>query len=222
MSMEPVLRPIGSLARQIVNSPSISGSTRLPSPRNSATTGLECRDSAAESSTGARHTAIAVERRRRATDPAQVDHELVASLPQSVRSAIHELRHEWADPQYGFHSELSGYELAPNASLTASDIAFALGQCDAALARCPAEIMRRELARLRTVTVSRDIGEDLALAMVAYAEALSEYPADVVIAACRRRRKFWPPLAELLDEADGLMMRRRALRSAIAKMESQQ
>lgn len=76
--------------------------------------------------------------------------------------------------------------------------------------------MQRELARLRAVTISRSAeAADLKLAMAAYAEALREYPPDVVAAACRSRWKFWPALAELLDRADELVADRRAMLAAI-------
>lgn len=77
----------------------------------------------------------------------------------------------------------------------------------------------KELTLLRLVTRDqRDLGHDeLKLMMAAYADRCAEYPADIIIAACRNppRWKFWPELGPLLDRADALIRERRQLDKAL-------
>ncbi|HEX5321477.1 MAG TPA: hypothetical protein VFW46_20130 [Stellaceae bacterium] len=75
-----------------------------------------------------------------------------------------------------------------------------------------------ELGRLRSLTVSRDIGQDLALVFAAYVGELREYPADAirdVLRGSARSNKFWPSIAELIDPLDRLVRPRKALRRAL-------
>jgi hypothetical protein len=84
-----------------------------------------------------------------------------------------------------------------------------------------ATVATRELAKLRRMTVSRaSDDDDVGLMAAAYIDELSEYPPDVIEAACtrwRNRERWFPAWAELKAECDRLVRGRRDLRSALRK-----
>lgn len=74
------------------------------------------------------------------------------------------------------------------------------------------EILAKELLRLRVVTASREkSGVDLELMAAAYIDDMRKYPADIAAKVIRKRRQWWPTLAELSDDADKLLATRKLL-----------
>lgn len=213
-------QPIGSLTKQAANSLSPTVSTPTPSPRNSATIGLVSPAARDSRPIGRQHGEIAVVRSPGAEgklpSPAQVDQNLLASLPRSVASALRERIIDRSTPEYGWDCEFVGYYQidAPEA-----DVAEALMQTNATLIPVPGEVVKAELARLKVTTKSRaESGDDLKLTLAAYAEYLAEYPADVVVDALRwwaRNEKWWPAWAELKELLDRRVRRRKALKLAL-------
>lgn len=84
----------------------------------------------------------------------------------------------------------------------------------------------RALSYLRAKTATRAGGlADQHITGKAYAEALAEYPADIIDAACNRwadGSKWWPAWAELKQECDRMAAKRRAeyraLKDALARL----
>jgi hypothetical protein len=112
--------------------------------------------------------------------PHEIEKALVNSLPASVNLMLY--------PQYTSGcEEFIGYRWngADNLPVpTRDDIATALALVEAALKPTPPTVVKRELAWLRAVTVSRKTTpEDWLLRLAAYAEELMRYPASVT--ACR-------------------------------------
>jgi hypothetical protein len=162
--------------------------TGLPMPNESTKTGI------AVSGTGSRSGATATQSLGSAALAK-------TCCPPSVLSASREILGPY--PEY----ERLGYRF--EGQIPERDRAAALALAEEALAPCDSRIVRQELARLRVVTSHRDAGDALALTMAAYGEEFGRYPADVVVDVCRRRWKFWPSLAELLDAADEMVAARR-------------
>ncbi len=82
------------------------------------------------------------------------------------------------------------------------------------------KLILKELARLRMLTVSRDIGADVELLLAAYTAELRDYPADIITEALRawpKTQRFWPSLAELTERLNRLLRPRRALNQALRK-----
>lgn len=151
-------------------------------------------------------------------DPDKVDQALAALLPRSVVSAC---QARWTDTigEHGWDGELARYDLVtlpPRSDLDEAAVAL-----QAAMAPAEPQAIKGELARLRASTLSRSAeAGDLALTFAAYAEALTEYPADVVIDTCRywgRNEKWWPALSELRTRMDRKARRRRLLAQAIER-----
>lgn len=119
--------------------------------------------------------------------------------------------------EFGWDGEIQRYELVTIPP--ASDLETAAAMIEAATRPAAPNVVKSELARLRATTISRNTeASDLALTFAAYADALSEYPADVVIDTCRfwgRNEKWWPALAELRARMDRKYRRRRLLAEAI-------
>ena len=74
------------------------------------------------------------------------------------------------------------------------------------------EILAKELLRLRVVTASREKSNiDLELMAAAYIDDMRKYPADIAAKVIRKRRQWWPTLAELADDADKMLATRKLL-----------
>lgn len=86
---------------------------------------------------------------------------------------------------------------------------------EAALVPAPRDAVVVELASLYAVTRKGDDGMTKSVVDV-YAEDLAEFPLSVVHEACvawRRREVFWPAIAEIRKECEGILApRRRELR----------
>lgn len=100
-----------------------------------------------------------------------------------------------------------------------------VGQCLAKLETlcrpCDAGLAAKKLAELRVLTVHRARDAvDMELMAGAYTQRLTQYPADIVVAACdgwANREEFWPSWAELKAECDKRMRGRIQLRDALRK-----
>ena len=86
---------------------------------------------------------------------------------------------------------------------------------------CPSEVVTAALYALRSRTVARkEDAADLENKALTYATELEKYPPDVVVEGCKnvaRRQKFFPALAEIIEELEGLMQKRRAVLAAIER-----
>lgn len=132
-----------------------------------------------------------------------------------MRSAIAET---WADGDtgHGWDGYVARYEIV--APVSQADHAAALAFVDEALEPAGEDFVLAELARLRAMTVSRDVGQDLALVLAAYADELQRYPADAVREVLRGwGSKWWPAWNELRDQLDRLVRPRQALREAMRR-----
>lgn len=120
--------------------------------------------------------------------------------------------------EFGWDGEIQRYELVTMPP--AGDLEAAAAMIEAATRPAAPNVVKSELARLRATTISRNTeASDLALTFAAYADALSEYPADVVIDTCRfwgRNEKWWPALSELRARMDRKYRRRKLLAAAIS------
>lgn len=132
-------------------------------------------------------------------------------LPQCVRSCLAET---WIDGDVGsgWNGVVGGYELTQ--PLAAEERDAAISAAESMLQPAGEGLIVAELGRLRMVTVSRDVGQDLALMFAAYTDELSRYPADAirdVLRAWPRTQRFWPSIAELVERLERIVRPRRAL-----------
>lgn len=138
-------------------------------------------------------------------------------LRPSLRSAV---AATWADGDTGngWDGHVSRYEITR--PLSDEEHAQALAFVDEALAPANEDFVLAELARLRALTVSRDIGQDLTLVLSAYADELMRYPADAILEVLRawpKSNRFWPGMAELEEHLGSLVAPRKALRDALQR-----
>lgn len=119
----------------------------------------------------------------------------------------------------GWDGRVVNYELTR--PLTEAERLHALGRARAVLLPCSRSRLLAELARLRTLTVSRDPGAaDLELIFAAYADELADYAEDAIVDVLRgwaKTERFWPSLAELTPRLDRLVSPRQALLRAIER-----
>lgn len=213
--MERDSQTIGSLTSKIANSPEISASTPTPSPRDSEITGLPSQALTAANSTGRQLgatgavgpllTALA------GPDAWRSDKALLASLPPQVARSL--------ASQVDEDFDVIGYTLKPGCD--PAEIRAALAIVDAACEPAPVKIVIQELARLNSVTQSRErLDGDLEAHYVGMAEGLSDFPADVIRDGCRsyaKCHKWRPTLAELRDFCWHRYRARQSLREALRR-----
>jgi hypothetical protein len=123
-------------------------------------------------------------------------------LPQCVQSCLAAV----------WDGYVAAYELV--APLPDAERRAAIELAEQMLRPAGEEILITELGRLRAMTVSRDVGQDLAMLFAIYADELRDYPADAirdVLRAWPRAERFWPSAAELRERLDRLVKPRRAL-----------
>jgi hypothetical protein len=151
--------------------------------------------------------------------PAEVDARAMASLPASVKASLSPRWHNEIGDDGQFNSEFCGYEVAPDCPL--ADLESALAIVDATMTPADAPVIATELAVLRALTKSRAEDEAIEkLAATALMSRLQDYPADVIVEACRRwtdGNTFFPSWAELKDSLDWRMRKRRRLKEALDK-----
>jgi hypothetical protein len=107
------------------------------------------------------------------------------------------------------------------AGASRADLEQRLGEVERVCMPCGANFAAKKLAELRALTAhrARD-GIDVDVMATAYTVRLSEYPTDVVNAACdawTNANPFWPTWAELKDECDKRMRGRKQIRDALRK-----
>lgn len=143
------------------------------------------------------------------SDPARL-------LPQCVRSS---LEPRWIDvgtDGYGADIRLAGYAI--RADIPPTEITAATAIAEELLRPASEATVIAELGRLRALTVSRDIHEDIGIVFAVYTDELKRYPGDIVREVLRewpRSHRFWPSMAELVEGIDRLVKPRRALRDAL-------
>ena len=217
------LQSIGNLTSRIVSMQSSTDTTSSGSPNRATSSATDASAMNQPTPTGTQlgepgcAMPSGLRKAMAAGDPAATDRELGASLPPSVSSACQAKWNDRIDSKYGFDSTFVGFVLKPVPP--PEDLAVAAMIIRAACAPASPLLVKSELARLRATTVSRNTDQnDLALTFAAYAEALAEYPADIVTEACRywsRHQKFWPALAELLERAESMYEHRKLLAEAV-------
>lgn len=194
------LLPIGSLIPKIAPLPSNLAFSQMASGPNTETSGLRFPAVGGSSSIGGRHggiTAAGLPSGLRTTlqgaDAWRSDKALLASLPPQIARLLASRVSEDFD--------VIGYDLKPGCA--PAEIRAALAIVEAACEPAPVKIVIQELARLNSVTQSREReGTDLEAHYVGMAEGLSEFPADVIRDGCRsyaKCHKWRPTLAELRD-----------------------
>lgn len=121
------------------------------------------------------------------------DKALLASLPPQVARSL--------ASQVDEDFDVIGYTLKPGCD--PAEIRAALAIVEAACEPALVKIVIQELARLNSVTQSRERQDgDLEAHYVGMAEGLSDFPADVIRDGCRsyaKCHKWRPTLAELRD-----------------------
>ncbi len=230
-------QPIGNLISSIVSTqrpadgiPDVSASKprhsaiTTPSTKVFSRTGIALGEHGSGALTNLQQRAMAVVARAPTGD---LHRNPAALLPQCVRSCLAEI---WADVDgsgrelgsggdgYGWDGYVIGYELT--AALNGDDREQAIAIAEAALWPATEEEIVRELGRLRALTVSRDIGNDLSLVFAAYTHELRQYPAEAIRDVLRswpRTQRFWPSMAELIERLDRLVKPRRVLRDALKR-----
>jgi hypothetical protein len=129
-----------------------------------------------------------------------------------MRSSLEATWNDAGDEQYGWDGSVVRYELSR--PRTATEIAEAIDIAEASLLPMSEREVLAELARVRAMTVSRDISIDLQLVLSAYADELMKYPADAVREVLRAwplDEKFWPSMSELTARLNRLVAPRLAL-----------
>lgn len=116
------------------------------------------------------------------------------------------------DKPGGYDEVLLGYE--PVAQVSEALVAA----LDAACASTEPAVVAVELAKLKAATVGRQMEQANIEAWIEVGiEDLAEFPLDVIKTACRklrRREKWMPAVAEIREECNQLVQRRRWLREA--------
>lgn len=138
-------------------------------------------------------------------------------LPPSTRSAIVE---EWDgnDIGYGWDGRVSRYEIIH--PISEAEQAAALAFVQETLEPATEDFVLGELGRLRALTVSRDIGQDLTLVFAAFTDELLKYPPDAIREVLRewpRTERFWPSMAELNERISLIVGPRKALLVALRR-----
>lgn len=132
----------------------------------------------------------------------------------------------WKDKtttSHGFDTELIRYDFdgAPE-----DDVAAARDLLQAVNAPCPKEIAVTAITTLRARTKARsDQQQDQDTMLAIYASDVMEYPADIVVEACRsigRSQVFFPSVSEIIDACEWRVRERRLLLRAIREFVEKQ
>jgi|GEM_PF-2747769 len=140
-----------------------------------------------------------------------LQHDPARLLTPSMRSSLETTWNDAGD-EYGWNGRVIRYEL--NQPRSAGELAEAIDIAEASLLPMSKREVLAELARVRAMTVSRDISMDLQLVLAAYADELIKYPGDAVREVLRgwaRDEKFWPSMSELIARLNRLVAPRHAL-----------
>lgn len=142
--------------------------------------------------------------------PEATDASLLAKLTDLCGSAISiETRNYFPDngPTYSLPASVKA-----TGTITPEQAKSCLRSIDASMTPAPQSILVEELVKLRAVTAKRTVDEASASVIAAaYAEALAAFPADIAVACLRKRRQWWPTLAELEADAKPMLASRKLL-----------
>lgn len=145
---------------------------------------------------------------------------LEQDLPESVRASLKDVWRDWTDSQGRFDCELSHYDFhgAP-----AEDVEQALAILETANKPAPPDVAAKAVTALRLRTKTRpEHANDLDALVTLFADDLSEYPADVVVDACKawaRQNKWFPSWSELIDYLDFRVRKRRRMLEALQRQQ---
>jgi hypothetical protein len=138
-------------------------------------------------------------------------------LKQELGRSLVSRETDLLDPVYGW----VGHETAFSLVGPVDQGALERCRCAAAKTLQPAggEVAVKELTRLGLQTKLRaEDGGTMEARLLVYAEDLAQYPADIVVDACRfwgRTEKFFPAWSELKDLLDVRVKRRKRLAAAV-------
>jgi hypothetical protein len=201
MDEEQGSRSIGSLLPRIVSSLAESGSTRTPRPTSSATTGVLCLAPRPASSTGRGLSATDAEQlladKVASRDTAAINNALVDLLSPFVSLSWRGIP---TDDPFTTYAE---QRLVVEDHYLADDRPMLRRLVEISMLPARRSEIIKWLGRLRALTAWRGSAEEGALVISALADELAEWPADAVLSALGewpRKNRFWPTLAELLDE----------------------
>ena len=222
------LQPIGDHLPRPGPSREVSGSTSATSPirpTGPETTGPRALAKADVSSTGTPRSEIGsvgppmTEAQARAVQamdpPADIDENLLAWLPPSVRSSITSITRWRESPGTCEYNEpyTASYEL--RGDFEEADAREALRLVKLLNAPAAPSDCAMALGKLKAITMPRNVtAEDLTLQIGTMTEEVCAYPLDVVRGACRawaRSDKFFPTWAELRRLCEERALLRRAL-----------
>jgi hypothetical protein len=139
-------------------------------------------------------------------------------LPQCVRSSLEPKWIDVGDDRYGSALRIAGYKLV--AAPAPDDIDIAVAIAEEILRPATEAAVIAELGRLRALTVSRDIHEDIGIVFAVYTDELKRYPMDAVREVLRewpRSQRFWPSMAELTERLEHIVTPRRTLRDTLRR-----
>ena len=210
---------VGSLVPKISPLSPGSASTPEPSPTSSAISGTAFREQGGSKAIGMPPTAIPAAGQPSAralaivatASEGSLQHDPARLLTPSMRSSLETTWNDAGD-EYGWNGRVIRYEL--NQPRSAGELAEAIDIAEASLLPMSKREVLAELARVRAMTVSRDISMDLQLVLAAYADELIKYPGDAVREVLRgwaRDEKFWPSMSELIARLNRLVAPRHAL-----------
>jgi hypothetical protein len=226
-SHDDKFQTIGSLTSKIADSLKnkvLTSGALLPSGTNSLT-GTARKPMSLPTTTplGERGLAVAPNSLRQmvatSRNPAEVDRSLRASLHPLVELSS---ECEWLTEDPHQMGEIRRFsvsgEKAPDGLQSASELINAVRH------PLPIEDIIAALTNVRVLTISRaSTSEDLDLTLAAFADALSEFPADIVRKALRdwpQSHKYWPTLAEIRASMEPLLRERGMISDAIERAQN--
>jgi hypothetical protein len=226
VNAQPGLQMIGGLTSRIVNTLTAGGTTTHGSTNKPKDSKIGASGTIQPTRSGTRPGVPESETLKNSLPTIVARTELLGYLHRDparllmpcVKSSLAETW-EGNNTGHGWDGYVSRYELT--APISEDDRQTALAFAEETLAPAGEAFVISELGRLRALTVSRDVGQDLALVFAAYADELTRYPADAVREVLRSwpksGGKFWPSMAELEERLNVLVAPRQALRDALKR-----
>ncbi len=131
-----------------------------------------------------------------------------ASWPERLKTLL------CSRAKYDADFEVLGYEpIKVTTEAGRAAVQSASQMLNEALAPAPKEVILKALARLKLSTNARNQdGDDARFQRAVYVEELAEFPADVVVEACRKMARledWFPPIGKLRAECQQLVRWRR-------------
>ena len=209
-------RKIGALLPQVSTMPENGASISAPKSSSSGTT-TSPRGRPLPTSVPPGERGVAM---RSSSPPSdlQVDLNLLASWPQRFVQWLENHEHRVPGDAGPL---LVAYKLPPVDTVHHEKLRAIVADLDAAMAPAPEDMVIMMLARVRKSTTARNEDrDDLDFSNEIYLEELSEFPEDVVEAACRywcHHEKWWPSVMELRDQCRRRVRWRSVTRDALAR-----